>query len=141
MSLDSRLGLALTAAAIAAALTGCVADPTPGMVDASTIQVGPDGTPSVDCRSLAQPSVLTWGGERRPSMQWGCATYSNLAAQVANPQDLVAPATLGPADAAVAASAVRRYETDNVKALGGSSTSSSGSSGSSGSGGTTGSSN
>ncbi|MBN3726361.1 hypothetical protein G3N92_19440 [Burkholderia sp. Ac-20379] len=105
------------------------------MIDASAIQVGPGGVASVDCRPLAEPPVLKWGGSRLPAMQWGCATYSNLAAQVANPQDLVAPATLGPADAAVAASAVRRYETDNVKALNGGSTGAAGgSSGSSGGG-------
>jgi pilus assembly protein CpaD len=57
---------------------------------------------------------LTDAGWHRPSMEWGCATYTNLAAQVAHPQDLVKPEPLGPADAAVAASAVRRYETGHV---------------------------
>jgi type IV pilus biogenesis protein CpaD/CtpE len=47
-------------------------------------------------------------------MQWGCATYTNLAAQLAHPEDIVKPQTLGPADAAVAASAVRRYELGRV---------------------------
>jgi type IV pilus biogenesis protein CpaD/CtpE len=50
-------------------------------------------------------------------MAWGCATYTNLAAQIAHPRDLVDPAPLGPADAAVAASAVRRYQTDRVYKL------------------------
>jgi type IV pilus biogenesis protein CpaD/CtpE len=50
-------------------------------------------------------------------MEWGCATSTTLAAQLARPQDAVAPQTLGPADAAVAASAVRRYETGRVTRL------------------------
>jgi pilus assembly protein CpaD len=47
-------------------------------------------------------------------MQWGCATYTNLAAQVANPKDLVAPGKLAPADGALAAGAMQRYETGHV---------------------------
>lgn len=50
-------------------------------------------------------------------MQWGCATYTNLAAQLAHPEDAVHPQTLDPADAAVAASAVRRYKTERVTPL------------------------
>ena len=50
-------------------------------------------------------------------MAWGCATYTNLAAQLAHPQDIVKPEWLGPADAAVAASAVQRYQTERVTPL------------------------
>jgi type IV pilus biogenesis protein CpaD/CtpE len=108
-----RLLTLLAACAVAASVSGCFKPPR-GMPDASTI--GFDGRSAVppDCASLARPSLLTDAGLRRPSMQWGCATYTNLAAQVANPQDLVQPQPLGPADAAVAASAVRRYETGHV---------------------------
>ncbi|MEK6347511.1 MAG: CpaD family pilus assembly lipoprotein [Burkholderia sp.] len=118
MSTEFRLRPALATAALAAmlALAGC-ADPSLNVVDASAIRVGPDGVPVIDCGPLAEPSVLTDGGSQRPAMQWGCATYTNLAAQVANPQDLVAPAKLGPADGAVAAAAVRRYQTGRVKSL------------------------
>ncbi|CAB3681722.1 CpaD family pilus assembly lipoprotein [Paraburkholderia rhynchosiae] len=94
---------------LAAPMSGCFKPPR-GMPDESVI--GFDGKNAVppDCTQLARRSLLTDAGLRRPAMQWGCATYTNLAAQVANPQDLVAPRSLAPADAAVAASAVRRYE-------------------------------
>jgi len=94
-------------------LGGCLKPPI-GMPDASVI--GYDGRHAVppDCRRLAAPSLLLDGGLPRPSVAWGCATYTNLAAQIVNPRDLVAPERLGPADAAVAASAVQRYETGRV---------------------------
>jgi type IV pilus biogenesis protein CpaD/CtpE len=108
-----RLLTVLVACAAALGVSGCFQPPR-GMPDASTI--GFDGNAAIppDCASLTRPSLLTDAGWRRPSMQWGCATYTNLAAQVANPQDLVQPQPLGPADAAVAASAVHRYETGHV---------------------------
>ncbi|WP_250453710.1 CpaD family pilus assembly lipoprotein [Caballeronia sp. ATUFL_M2_KS44] len=110
---QTRLLSLLLAVAFAASATGCFKPPR-NMPEASVI--GFDGTSAVppDCASLARSSLLTDGGFRRPSMQWGCATYTNLAAQVARPEDIVNPQTLGPADAAVAASAVHRYETGRV---------------------------
>ncbi|WP_414445351.1 CpaD family pilus assembly lipoprotein [Burkholderia sp. 22PA0106] len=114
--LEARARFAVAAVAAALALVGC-AEPKPMMPDASSIPVGPNGAMPPDCNALTERSVLTDGGFRQPSMQWGCATYTNLAAQVANPQDLVAPASLGPADAAVAGAAVHRYETGTVKSL------------------------
>lgn len=104
--------LALVCAAIAS-VSGCLKPPR-GMPDESII--GFDGKNAVapDCTELARPSLLTDAGLHRPDMQWGCATYTNLAAQVANPKDLVAPGKLAPANAAVAASAVHRYETGHV---------------------------
>jgi pilus assembly protein CpaD len=99
--------------ATTASVSGCLKPPR-GMPDDSVI--GFDGKNAVapDCAELARASLLTDAGLHRPSMQWGCATYTNLAAQVANPKDLVAPEKLAPADAAVAASAVHRYETGHV---------------------------
>jgi type IV pilus biogenesis protein CpaD/CtpE len=81
--------------------------------------IGFDGRNAVapDCDSLTRASLLTDAGLRRPSMQWGCATYTNLAAQLARPADIVAPQTLGPANGATAASAMRRYETGHVTPL------------------------
>ncbi|GGD62240.1 CpaD family pilus assembly lipoprotein [Caballeronia grimmiae] len=109
----TRLLSLLLVCAFAVSASGCFKPPR-NMPEASVI--GFDGTAAVppDCASLSRPSLLTDAGIRRPSMQWGCATYTNLAAQVARGEDLVAPRTLGPADAAVAASAVRRYETGRV---------------------------
>lgn len=110
---QTRLLSILAAVAFAVSATGCFKPPRT-MPEASVI--GFDGTTAVppDCASLTRSSLLTDGGFRRPGMQWGCATYTNLAAQVARPEDIVNPRTLGPADAAVAASAVHRYETGRV---------------------------
>jgi pilus assembly protein CpaD len=104
----------LAACTLGLPLAGCFIKPPLNMPDARV--VGFDGQAAVapDCEQLTRASLLFDAGIRRPSMQWGCATYTNLAAQVANPQDLVKPQTLGPADAAVAASAVHRYETGQV---------------------------
>ncbi|WP_244816345.1 CpaD family pilus assembly lipoprotein [Caballeronia sp. Lep1P3] len=99
--------------AFACGASGCFKPPR-GMPNETVI--GYDGKNAVppDCHALSRPSLLTDAGWRRPSMQWGCATYTNLAAQVADPRDIVSPQAIGPADAAVAASAVRRYETGHV---------------------------
>ncbi len=106
---SARLITLALAGTLTASLAGCFESPR-DMPDASVI--GYDGHSVIppDCSKLASPSKLTDAGIRRPSMQWGCATYTNLAAQMANPEDAVAPHALGPADAAVAAGAVRRYE-------------------------------
>jgi predicted small lipoprotein YifL len=103
----------LAVCAFAAPLTGCIKPPL-GLPDARVIGYdGQNATPP-DCDELSRRSLLLDGGVRRPSMQWGCATYTNLAAQLAHPEDAVHPQTLGPADAAVAASAVNRYENGRV---------------------------
>jgi pilus assembly protein CpaD len=115
MTFLRMLSLVLACAA-ALSISGCFKPPFT-MPDASVI--GFDGKSAVppDCATLARPSVLTDAGWHRPEMEWGCATYTNLAAQLARPEDLVKPRTLGPADAAVAASAVHRYETGHVMPL------------------------
>jgi type IV pilus biogenesis protein CpaD/CtpE len=84
------------------------------MPDASVIEYDGHGAVPPDCASLSRPSLLRDAGARRPAMEWGCATYTDLAAQLARPADLVSPEKLGPADAAVAAGAMRRYETGHV---------------------------
>jgi pilus assembly protein CpaD len=99
--------------ATSASISGCFKPPR-DMPDQSVISFNGKNAVPPDCIELARGSVLTDAGWHRPSMQWGCATYTNLAAQIANPKDLVAPRKLAPADAAVAASAVRRYETGHV---------------------------
>jgi pilus assembly protein CpaD len=112
----ARVRILAVACVAALATSGC-AKPPVTMPDQSVI--GYDGHAAVppDCESLSRPSVLTDAGWHRPSMEWGCATYTNLAAQLARPRDLVAPEKLGPADGAVAAGGVRRYETDKVTPL------------------------
>ncbi|MGN6651686.1 CpaD family pilus assembly lipoprotein [Trinickia sp.] len=111
-----RLIAFMLACTAMAGVSGCFKPPRT-MPDASVIPF--DGRLALppDCASLARPSVLTDAGWRRPDMAWGCATYTNLAAQLAHPQDIVKPEWLGPADAAVAASAVHRYQTERVTPL------------------------
>lgn len=110
---NRRIALLVLSFMTVTSLTGCL-PAARGMPDVDVI--GYDGKNAIppDCEALTRWSLLLDAGVPRPSMQWGCATYTNLAAQVANPRDFVAPAKLGPADAAVAASAVRRYETGRV---------------------------
>ncbi|WP_065502454.1 CpaD family pilus assembly lipoprotein [Burkholderia stabilis] len=98
------------------ALAGCMsAQPPLNLPDARSI--GFDGVQAVppDCAKLMQPSHLVDAGFGRPGVPFGCATYTNLAAMLARPQDLVAPVPYGGADAEVAAGAVRRYVEDRVK--------------------------
>jgi pilus assembly protein CpaD len=101
------------ACSVAVGVSGCFKPPR-GMPDESTISFDGRSALPPDCASLARPSLLTDAGSHRPSMEWGCATYTNLAAQVAHPQDLDRPQKLAPADAAVAASAVHRYQNGHV---------------------------
>lgn len=74
-----------------------------------------------DCASMVTPSEAIqktpFASEKRPTMAFGCATYSNLAAMVADPADLAAGRSLNGQDAADAAAAVDRYHDDKVKAL------------------------
>jgi type IV pilus biogenesis protein CpaD/CtpE len=115
MTLRSLCTLAILAATAVAA-SGCI-KASINMPDERSI--GYDGKNLVppDCSQMERPSLLLDAGLPRPSVQWGCATYTNLAAQIANPQDFVEPQPLGPADAAVAASAVHRYQTGRVTPL------------------------
>jgi hypothetical protein len=97
-------------------LGGCFQPPF-DMPDASVIHHDGGQIGAPDCRQLVVPSGLTDGGLRQPSVAWGCATYTNLAAQIAHPRDLGQPGPMGPADAAVAADAMRRYEQNKVTPL------------------------
>jgi pilus assembly protein CpaD len=97
------------------AMAGCLSAPPPlNLPDASSI--GFDGQHAVppDCAQLVEPSHLVDAGHARPGVAFGCATYTNLAAMLARPADLAAPLPYAGADAAVAASAVRRYDEDRV---------------------------
>ena len=102
-------GLLLSTAAL---LAGCMsAQPPLGMPDPSVIGFMPgDGGHAVppSCDALNQPSAMIDAGKHRSGVAFGCATYSNLAAMLARPADLVAPQPYAGADAPLAASAVRR---------------------------------
>jgi type IV pilus biogenesis protein CpaD/CtpE len=116
MTLRNRILLAPLGAGVML-LGGCFYHPPFDMPDASVI--GYDGTRATppDCRRLAVPAGLSDAGQRLPSVAWGCATYTNLAAQVARPSDLAAPSAVGPADAVTAAGAVERYRQNKVTPL------------------------
>lgn len=51
-----------------------------------------------NCAELQQPAGANFSNQ--PSAAFGCAVTANLAAQIANPRDIVAPADMGPADSA-----------------------------------------
>ena len=106
--------LPLIALCAASALTGCMSEHPPlGMPNDSVIGFSSDGggrAIAPACDQLNQPSHMIDAGHGRPGVAFGCATYSNLAAMLARPADLVAPAPYAGADAALGASAVRAYE-------------------------------
>ncbi|WP_415872959.1 CpaD family pilus assembly lipoprotein [Burkholderia ubonensis] len=97
-------------------LAGCLSAPPPLSLP-DTTAIGFDGARAVppDCMKLMQPSHLVDAGFGRAGVPFGCATYRNLAVMLARPEDLVAPAPYGGADAETAAGAVRRYVEDRVK--------------------------
>jgi type IV pilus biogenesis protein CpaD/CtpE len=126
---------AIVAGAASIALAGCMSSPPSlGMPDASAIGFTPgDGGHAVppSCDALNEPSHMIDAGSARPGVAFGCATYSNLAAMIARPADLVAPVPYAGADAPLAASAVRRYEEGRATPLNSSSGNSSSTSSSS----------
>lgn len=95
-------------------LAGCMsAHPPLGMPDDSVIGFSAqDGGRAIppQCARLNQPSHMTDAGRHRPGVEFGCATYSNLATMLVRPADLVAPVPYAGADATLGASAVRAYE-------------------------------
>lgn len=74
-----------------------------------------------DCGKLQQPSQHNKADDLRLSIAFGCATYSNLADQVARPEDLVAPKAYGGQSADTAGAAVQRYRDNEVTPLRGTS--------------------
>lgn len=113
----------LSALLLVVAMSGCMSEHPPlGMPDASV--VGFDGSRAVppDCAALVQPSHMIDAGAARPGVAFGCATYTNLAAMVARPADLVQPLPYAGADAAIGASAVRRYDEGRTTPLNSTST-------------------
>src|SRR5690554_5034765 len=79
------------------ALTACVfpRKDFSSVPDPSVIQVTQTGSTyqavPPDCGPLLQPSQLNKADDLRMSIAFGCATYTNLAEQVADPGDMVAP--------------------------------------------------
>ncbi|PWF24255.1 CpaD family pilus assembly lipoprotein [Corticimicrobacter populi] len=69
-----------------------------------------------DCE-LLYPARRRLAHDDRPQVAFGCATYTNLAASVARPQDLVQPAEYGGAQTDAATLAVQRYRENEVEPL------------------------
>jgi pilus assembly protein CpaD len=67
------------------------------------------------CPNFSKPASSDY--LNRPSSNFGCTTATNLGAMIANPGDLVAGRSLGPADANVVGGAVDRYRNDQIKKL------------------------
>lgn len=69
-----------------------------------------------DCAALATPSEYG-DADNRPTMAFGCATYSNLGRMLSDPADLESPRNFGGADATTSAAAVDRYHRNKVTPL------------------------
>jgi pilus assembly protein CpaD len=99
-------------------LAGCLSAHQPlGLPDSSTLTYDGKRVVPPDCDALNAPSTLLDAGEQRPSVAFGCATYTNLGAMIANPSDLVAPPALGTSDSTKGAAAARRYYDGKVTPL------------------------
>jgi pilus assembly protein CpaD len=97
---------------LSVALIGCMsARPPLGLPDARVVTFDGENAHGPDCRSLALPSTLRDPDLLgHPSIPFGCANYSNLAAQLARPSDIAQPAPYAGADGSVAARSVQRYD-------------------------------
>jgi type IV pilus biogenesis protein CpaD/CtpE len=67
-----------------------------------------------DCEKLLQPDLFNATHNLRPDIAFGCATYTNMAAQIANPKDLVAPKRYEGQHADTASTAVTRYREGKI---------------------------
>ena len=116
-----------TSAATLAVLAGCAfpRKDFSGMPGPEVIRVTQEGTgyqvQRPDCDKLLQPSQHNKADDLRMSVAFGCATYSNLADQIARPQDLVAPKAYAGQSPDTAGAAVERYRENKVTPLRGTS--------------------
>lgn len=70
-----------------------------------------------DCNQLQEASQYHGINNARPSIAFGCATYSNLAASLARPSDLVSPKEFAGPQPDAAVLAVERYRLNTVEPL------------------------
>ncbi len=117
------LPLSVTALVLALTLGGCTFprkdfSGVPGP-DVIKVTQGDSGfrAHAPDCKPLLQPSQLNKSGDLRQSIAFGCATYTNLAEQVARPQDLTHPGQYAGQSADTAGAAVQRYRDNAVAPL------------------------
>lgn len=119
-----RTGIALMGgAALTLALSGCAfpRKDFSSVPDSTVIRVtqhnGQWRAEAPDCKPLLQPSQYNSYHNLRQSIAFGCATYSNLAATVARPTDLMHPRTYSGTHADTAVTAVERYRLNDVEPL------------------------
>jgi len=116
--------LALAAAlSTAVALGGCAfpRKDYSGVPDPSVITLRQEGTGlkavPPDCKKLEQPSQYNKADDLRMNIAFGCATYTNLADQLARPADLVSPRSFPGQSPNTAGAAVDRYNNGKIMPL------------------------
>ncbi|HVI52746.1 MAG TPA: CpaD family pilus assembly lipoprotein [Candidatus Sulfotelmatobacter sp.] len=77
---------------------------------------GPDCDSMITHNEAVTPTPML-DFDKRPSVAFGCATYNNLAASVANPADLAEGRAYAGSDGESQSEAVDRYNADKVKVL------------------------
>lgn len=104
---------------LAFALTGCMTDSAPNPDYRIKVMYAPDGRPIA-----VPPECLDWrtydsgtSEDNVPAPTFGCATARNLAAQIANPEDLIEGKPIGSPDPVVSSAAVKRYQAGKTTSL------------------------
>lgn len=114
-------------------LIGCAPLEPARLPDQSVIALLDGQAVPPDCSQFEEASVYRDGPlqlARRPTVAFGCATYTNLARMLARPADLVAPRRYAGQSGTNAGNAVQRYYDNKVTPFGNTGTTSiSGSSG------------
>ncbi|HEY9279141.1 MAG TPA: CpaD family pilus assembly lipoprotein [Eoetvoesiella sp.] len=110
------LGVSLALSACAFPRKDFAGVPDPSIITVK--HVGP-GLQAVapDCSKLLQPSQYNKPDDLRMSIAFGCATYTNLAEQIARPEDLATPKAYRGQSPDTAGAAVTRYRNNEVTPL------------------------
>ncbi len=75
----------------------------------------PVGCPGLQRGSIMDPSGIWDPYSNQPSPDFGCATETNFAKQIAYPESLVVPTQIGQGEGNAQVGAVERYQADKVK--------------------------
>ena len=110
------LSMALTLSACAFPRKDFSSVPDAGVITLKQVGSGYEAV-APDCDRLLQPSQYNKADDLRMSVAFGCATYSNLAGQLARPEDLLAPRVYRGQSADTVAGAVERYRENKVTPL------------------------
>jgi pilus assembly protein CpaD len=79
--------------------------------DAAPIRLSFVGMTAITTQCGEWPKDIGGGFDNQNYYNFGCATQNNLAAQIANPEDLIAPRGMTPIDAARRNNAIEEYRT------------------------------